>query len=249
MVEEYVLKGIGKVLRASYLAEKVTEKEVLAIYKRNEKEAEAFDAFGMTIFDLIIEEKRTHNPILRDKLAKAIAQYKEKSRSSSKQNTLNLAKLDFYRDSALGVGLRPIMNILRMHEKAGNIDAAICLKLLEIEFANLSAKKLHHKKEVIYERKHILLQEVSDLLYDNGWECGISANTGKNASYIIYVYLPNGTQLSWHCNEYDLLHYYYDIDCEWDGLPCSTLEKLFSYIHESFNIGKELVLYEAPVAA
>lgn len=249
MLEEQVLKGVGKALSASYRAKKVTEKEVLAIFMRNKKESDAYDLFGLTIFDLIQEERRTHNPLLREKLNKAILQYNEKSRYSRVQNALNLEKLEHYRNSALGIGVRSVMTALRKYAKAGNIEAQICLKLMEIEFANLSAKKTLNKKKEIYERKDILLKEVSDLLYDNNWTCGISSNTGKNASYIVYVFLPNGTQLSWHTNEYSMLYYYDDIDCEWDGLPCSTMEKLLTYAHEAFGIGKRLDFFEANNAA
>lgn len=249
MIEEQVLKGVGKVLRASYLAGKVTEKEVLAIYKRNKKEADGYELFGLSIFDLIQEEKRTHNPLLRAKLNEAIIQYKDKCRNSNLQNELSLAKLEFYRNSALGIGLHPVMNTLRSLAKNGDVKAEICLLLMEIEFANLSAKKIHNKKHEIYQRKDNLLMTVSDLLYDNGWTCGISANTGKNASWIIFVYLPDGTQLSWHCNEYRMLYYYDGIVSEWDGFSCSSMEKLLAFAHANFGIGSDLVLYDSPIAA
>ena len=107
----------------------------------------------------------------------------------------------------------------------------------ETEFANLSAKKFHKLKNVIYERKSILLEELSYLLHDTGWKHGINYNTGKNASYIVYIYLPNGTQLSWHCNEYQMIYYYPEIQCEWDGQVCMTMEKILNYICTRFNIG------------
>lgn len=248
-MEEQVLKGIGKVLRASYLAGKVTEKEVLAIYKRNKKEADGYELFGLSIFDLIQEEKRTHNPLLRAKLNEAILQHKDKCRNSNMQNELSLAKLEFYRNSALGIGLRSVMNALRSLAKNGDVKAEICLLLMQIEFANLSAKKIHNKKHEIYHRKVNLLMTVSDLLYENGWTCGISANTGKNASWIVFVYLPDGSQLSWHCNEYRILYYYNDIECEWDGCPCSSMEKLLAFAHANFGIGSNLLLYDTPNAA
>lgn len=112
MLEEQVLKGVGKALSASYRAKKVTEKEVLAIFMRNKKESDAYDLFGLTIFDLIQEERRTHNPLLREKLNKAILQYNEKSRYSRVQNALNLEKLEHYRNSALGIGVRSVMSAL-----------------------------------------------------------------------------------------------------------------------------------------
>lgn len=249
MVDNEILSGVGKVLRASYLASKVSDKEVMDIYLRNKKEADAFEFFGLSIFDLIREEARTHNPLLRQKLKLAILEHKKKSRNSNAQNTLSLEKLEFYRKSALGMGLRPAMKALRSLSKNGNNVATICLKLMEIEFANLTAKKNHGKKQIIYERKDELLMDVSDLLYNSDWECGISFETGKNASYIVYVILPDGTQLSWHTNEYRLLYHYDEIDCKWDGIVCATFEKLFRFIHTHFRIGTPLVEYPMPSAA
>ena len=71
---------------------------------------------------------------------------------------------------------------------------------------------------MIYERKSILLEQLSNLLYETEWKHGISYNTGKNASFIVYIYLPNGTQLSWHCNEYQMMYYYPEIQCEWEDM-------------------------------
>lgn len=83
----------------------------------------------------------------------------------------------------------------------------------------------------------ILLTQLADLLSETEWRYGISSNTGKNVSYIIYIYLPNGEQLSWHCNEYQMLYYYPEINCEWDGQACMTMEKILNYIGGTFHIG------------
>ena len=244
-----ILYGVGKKMRTSYLSGKVTEKELISVYNHNKKEADAFDGYGWGIFDLIQEEKTTHNPLLRGKLQTLIEEHKQKSRCSNSQNALNIEKFDFYNSTALGCGIRPVRNALYKIGKKGNVDAYILAMLIDIEYANLMAKKKHQLKNVIYERKRILLEKVSDFLYDNNWNCGISAKTGKNAGWIVYIYLPDGTQLSWHCNEYTMLYCYDDIDCEWDGKVCSTFEKLLIYAHEKFNIGKSLLAYEIPQAA
>lgn len=241
--------GVGKKVRAMHQSGKISDKELEKIYIRNKNEAEAFDGFGWGIFDLIDEEKRTHNTLLRKKLHLLIEDHKQKSRSSAMQNAISMGKLEFYHDSALGCGIRPIRNFLYKLGESGDVEATILAILIDIEYANLMAKKRHDKKKVIYERKHILLKQVSDLLYDHNWRCGISAKTGKNAGWIVYVYLLDGTQLSWHCNDYTMLYCYGDIDCEWDGKVCSTLEKLFTYVHSKYNIGEDLVLYEIPHAA
>lgn len=243
------LNGVGKKLRASFLAGKTTEKELLTVYNRNMKEANCFDGYGLSLFELEQEEKCTHNPLLRNKLEKLIEEYKEKSRCSKMQNALSLEKLKFYLHTALGMGIRKVMKTLRKLAKNGDSEARIIALLLDVEFANLYAKKHSALKEVIYERKCILLKKLSKLLYDKGWVCGISSTTGKNAGWIIYVNLPDSTQISWHGNEYSMLYYYDGIDCKWDGRICSTLEKLLHYAHEKFNIGEPLVEYCSPVAA
>lgn len=236
------LSGVGKKARASYLVGKMAEKELMLLYARNKKEVDTFSTFGMNFDEIVRESKATHNPLLRNKLLDLIRQHAENSHRSVVQNDISLAKLDYYLDSALGIGLRNVMKELsRVAHSAKNQEAEILLLLMEIEFANLAAKKHHKKKKQCYERKSILLMQLSHLLGEMGWRAGISTTTGKNASYIVYVYLPDGTQLSWHCNDWQMIYYYDDIDCQWDGLACSTFEKLFSYIHEKFGIGTDLI--------
>lgn len=92
---------------------------------------------------------------------------------------------------------------------------------------------------MIYERKSILLYQMAEYLECLGWKYGINDEAGKNACYLVYVYLPNGTQLTWHCNDYDIYECYPFIDAEWDGQVCMTMEKILSYIdHKYFNIEK-----------
>ena len=68
---------------------------------------------------------------------------------------------------------------------------------------------------------------LSDWLYENNWKCGISYSTGKTASYLVFVYLPNGEQISWHCNNYRIINYFEEEDFTWDGLPCTTLRNFW----------------------
>lgn len=245
---EHILSSIGKKMRTAYLAGKATDDEVIRCYNRNKKEADAFNPFGLTVFDLISIKEKTHNTILRRKLEDLIEQHKQKSRCSIDQNKLNLQKLDFYTDTALGMGLRPVMKQLRsIVRTSGNEEAEILLMLMQIEFANLVAKKRHDKKKRCYERKDFLLMDISYLLEDNGWKHGISYTTGKNASCLVYVYLPDGTQLSWHSNSWQMTYYYDEASFTWDGQACSSLEKLLTYAHDKFGIGKELTKF--PLAA
>lgn len=109
------------------------------------------------------------------------------------------------------------------------------LVLLEIEFANLSAKLYtgwHRKK--IYERKTLLLLQLADILKQLHWKYGVNCTTGKNANYLVYVYLPNDVQLTWHCNEYDIYVNYPEIDAQWDGQVCMTMEKILRFIAENY---------------
>ena len=237
-VSNEILAGVGKKLRNGFLAGKIPASKVIENYRKNMKEATQFSIFGLSIFDLIRMEEETHNPILRAKLKECIELHKQKSRNSNSQNKLSLEKLENFRENALGIGLRKVISLMKnIVKKTGDMEARIVLMLLETEFANLSAKKLHKFKNVIYERKSILLEQLSNLLYETEWKHGISYNTGKNASFIVYIYLPNGTQLSWHCNEYQMMYYYPEIQCEWDGQICMTMEKILNYIFTRFKIG------------
>lgn len=248
-VNRSILEGVGKKIRNGYLTGNVSDEEVLDMYRRHRKEADNFDAFGWSLNELMSEEERTHNPILRAHIHAIIEEQKVKSGHSKIQNVLSLEKLGYYSESALGIGIRPVMRAVEDNARKGDDEARILLLLMQTEFANLHAKKSRVKSKVIYQRKDYLLKQVSDLLYDYGWKCGISTATGKNASYIVYVYLPDGCQISWHSNNYDMYSYYDDIDCAWDGQPCSTMEKLLSYAHDRYGIGSPLKKYEPNYAA
>ena len=86
-----------------------------------------------------------------------------------------------------------------------------------------------------YERKSILLSTLSSMIHDAGWKTGYNDATGKNASYLVFVYLPTGVQLTWHCNDYTVPQYYDYIADEWDGQVCMTLEKILIYIRDHYS--------------
>ena len=240
IINNNILQGVGKKIRNGYFAKTITVSKVMECYQKNRKEADAFSCFGWTVSEMIRYERETHNPIIKKLLQEAICAHDEKKDKSNDQNKLNLEKLEKFRTEALGIGLRKVLSQMRKLVKhSTDVNARIVLLLLETEFANLSAKKLHSLKNVIYERKVILLEKLAGLMDGTNWRYGISSNTGKNASYIIYIYLPNGEQLSWHCNEYQVLYYYPGIDCEWDGKVCMTMEKILSYIGNTYHIGEK----------
>lgn len=240
------LNGVGKKVRNRYLNgdPSTSTQLVVSMFKRNKKEADAFDPFGWSINDLNSISRNTHNPLLRDKVNLIIEQFTQKSKCSIDQNKLSLQKLDYYLESALGLGLRGVMKELnKIVCSTGNVEAKILLLLMQMEFANLVAKKRHKKKHRCYERKDLLLMQLSDLLYENNWKCGLSYSTGKTASYLVFVYLPNGQQVSWHCNNYRMAGYFDEEDFSWDGQACSTFDKLLAYAHEKYCIGTELAKF------
>lgn len=244
MITDNILNGVGKKMRNAYNLGKISEKEVMQCYNRNKKELEQLCVIGWTYNDILEAERSTHNPLLRSKFQQLKEQHKQKQRHSQDQNKLSLQKLSHYTPGALGMGIRKVIKELQDIASTGDSEAEILYLLLQTEFANLTAKRRSNKKTECYQRKDILLMRLSELLMEQNWRSGISYNPGKNSSYVIYIYLPNGTQLSWHCNNFNIVYCYDEIDCEWDGMVCSTLEKLLEYAHSHFGIGSSLERYE-----
>ncbi len=233
-----ILYSVGKRVRTSYLRGEMDESEVMVVYNRYLKDADKVSFNCWAVHELRDELKKTSNPILRQRIQNQIEEHKTKHRVSIDQNKLSLEKLAFFRNYALGIGLRKVLKEMKAIANSSNLlEDKITLLLLELEFANLSAKRYSHKKELIYERKNRLLERLSDMIRETDWRCGISYKTGKNASYIIYVYLPNDVQLSWHCNDYEMVYLFDEINCTWDGQVCMTMEKILNYIHLKYNIG------------
>ncbi len=231
-MENSILYGVGKKIRNGYLNGQIPENTVLSMYKRNKKEADAFSVFGFKTNELIIISKETHNPLLKVRLDSIIEDKKAMSKKSDIQNDLSIKKLEMFKKEALGIGLRKVLSRLRKESKiTKDPELTLTLMLLETEFANLSAKENKGKKKgAIYERKSHLLYQMSSYLNKLGWRYGINDAAGKNASYLVYVYLPNGVQLTWHTNDYDIYEYYPQIDEEWDGQVCMTMEKILNFI-------------------
>lgn len=233
-MEQVILNGVGKKLRNSYLLGKIDESTIISLYKKNKSEADAFSTFGLNDFELRTICKGTHNPLIRIIVEKEIAERKEKRLRSKEQNQTSIDKLNHFKQNALGIGLRKVRNRLKKHvRETGNVEEKIILLLLETEFANLTAKEKKQYSSIIYERKDILLENIAYLLKGTKWIYGMNYNTGKIASYLIYIYLPNGTQLTWHCNDYYTASCYpIRYDLEWDGQICMTMEKILNFIEE-----------------
>ena len=233
-----ILNGVSKKMRTDFLNGRLSEKVLTKQYERNYQEAQDFSIFGYGMQELMEAKQETANPLLQLKLTHAIENFQNRQKKSAEQNKISLDKLRMFKESALGIGLRKVLSIMHKNcKQEPNGEMELVLLLLELEFANLSAKSGEYKrceKSKIYERKGLLLRRVQPLLQKFGWRYGYNDASGKNASYIIYVYLPNGVQLSWHSNDYYLYKYYPEIDAEWDGQVCMTMEKLFNYINDTY---------------
>ena len=235
-METSILNGVGKKMRIDYLNGRVSENTILAMYRKNKEEAESFSLFGYKVNDIRRVANETHNPLLRMRLLAALEQRKLRNIKSTNQNLVSLSKLEVHKKTACGMGLRKVIKYLDRLSKANKDQETRLLKmLLETEYANLSAKQHSGKeKALVYERKDILLCQMSALLDELGWRYGINEATGKNACYLIYVYLPNGVQLTWHSNDLYIYEYYPLIDAEWDGQVCMTMDKILDYISNKY---------------
>ena len=235
-MNQQILNGVGKKLRIGFLNGRIPESSVIAAYNKNRKDADSFSIFGFKPRELENLLRETHNPLLKLKLQECIEAKREISRKSNAQNELSLSKLANFKKNACGIGLRKVIKQMKKMAKiTKDPETKLISLLLETEYANLSAKQ--HKgdlKKTIYERKTCLLYQISEYLEYLGWKFGINDEAGKNACYLVYVYLPNGVQLTWHCNEYEIYTCYPYIEDEWDGQVCMTMEKILSYIEDKY---------------
>lgn len=230
---------VGKSLAKSYRRGEISAKELLRFYRKNVAETETFCTFGYKIQELQEVIRTTHNPALKAKLKDVVEEKKALRQKSNLQNQSTLDKLDMFKIDVLGMGIglrKVIASMRKYYKKTGDRNTLIVSLLLETEFANVNAKRLSsEKRRMAYERKTILLTRLSSLLHEAGWKSGYNEATGKNASYLVFVYLPSGIQLTWHCNEYTIPQYYDSLDDEWDGQVCMTLEKILVYIKENYH--------------
>lgn len=234
---EAILRLAGRKMRNDYKNGKVSKSVILAKIARDKKEADAFSLYGYRRHEIICMLKETHNRVLQEKLQDHLANMTRVSQKSADQNRTSLDKLERFKKEACGIGLRKVIKKMdAIARKTKDRQARLVLLLLETEYANLSAKQHRHKKkkDKIYERKDILLLQMADYLDKLHWKYGINDETGKNADHIVYVYLPNGVQLSWHCNGFSIYQRYPPIDAQWDGQVCMTMEKILAFIEKNY---------------
>ena len=237
-METAILYGVGKKMRCGYLNGKYSESMVMDLYNKNKKEADSFSFFGYRKNDIERMLKECSNPLLKIKLEDHLDNMRRATKLSVRQNKTSLDKLEAFKINACGMGLRKVIKTMNnIVKKTKDIEAKLVLMLLETEYANLSAKK--HSgwlMKKIYERKNILMLQMANLLKKMNWTYGFNDEAGKNANYLIYVYLPNGVQLTWHCNDFYIYESYPPIDAKWDGQVCMTMEKILTYIAKKYII-------------
>lgn len=235
-METAILEGVGKKLKNDWLNGKVSDETVINRYKKNKKEADALSLYGYTQWEIRMMLKDSYNPLVKKKIEETLENRKERNNVSKKQNETSIMKLKSFKKDACGIGLRKVIsNMKKLSKQSHNYEVKAILLLLETEHANLSAK-LHYgwHRRKIYERKTKLLLRLSEILNKVEWKYGVNCETGKNANYLVYVYMPDGVQLTWHCNEYNIYTEYPYIDAHWDGQVAMTMEKILNYINKTY---------------
>ena len=121
---------------------------------------------------------------------------------------------------------------VRMNRLIDIPEIFVLKRLLEAEEYNITAKDCYYKYvDYNYGMKGSKLREAISKLPSTGWPYWWQRDADGLASYIFYVELPGGTQVSWHGMDMgDMEGVPEDNDREWDGLVASTLPKLVGCI-------------------
>lgn len=117
---------------------------------------------------------------------------------------------------------------IRLNKLADNDTAFVLRKLIEAEDFNIKAKECYFDYiQYNYDKKSENLVAAIGRLGKMNWKYWWADDTEGLASYIFYVVLPTGKQVSWHgMNDKDMENVPKDNDAEWDGELSSTLPKL-----------------------
>lgn len=232
--KEKVLDLGNEAITQQYESGRLCDKDINVMWSYSHRHAYAFCVSGRNKSDFLMELKTCSDPHLKKFWKNVIEDWDGKSAKSVSQNAENFERLEVIEREACGVGIRRVRHVLsNMVRKTHDQNSHIILTLVDLEFANLKAK-LHVGtiRGKIYDRKEWLMKKLSWLLKNSGWHYGITEATGKNAAYCLYVYLPNGKQVSFHTTNWQFYKYFPAISCKWDGQRASTMTKLVEYINE-----------------
>lgn len=229
------LQDLGnEAITQQYESGRLCNKDINVMWSYSQRHTNAFCVSGRNKSDFLMEMKTCCDPHLKKFWQNVIEDWDNKSAKSISQNEENFERLEMIEREACGVGIRRLRHILNnMVRKTHDKESHIMLTLIDLEYANLKAKL--HVGEIrsrIYNRKEWLMEKLSWLLENSGWNYGITEATGKNAAYCLYVYLPNGKQVSFHTTNWQFYKYFPAITCKWDGQRASTMTKLVDYINE-----------------
>ena len=145
-MEQSILNGVGKKMRLSYLKGQTPESTIMAMYRRNKKEADSFSVYGFRMHEIERFARETHNPLLREKLQACLDKKRQQSQKSTEQNQLSLSKLENFKKTACGIGLRKVIKHLdKLSKITKDPETVLVQMLLETEYANLSAKQHNGK--------------------------------------------------------------------------------------------------------
>lgn len=135
------------------------------------------------------------------------------------------------RNQFCNIGTRKLKLRLNKLSKE-NTDAEYIRRLLEVEDVNIRAKgtRPYYRKRV-YRIKDRMLRELVDFCEKHNYTYGAQETDDFSTKEILYFELPDGIQVSFHCNHIPAKKY----EKEWDKQQNSTLPKIEKYIEENFK--------------
>lgn len=154
------------------------------------------------------------------------AEREERWYTQMQVNAVNNRNLESFREG----GSRKLK--VRMNRLMDIPAVFVLKKLLEAEEFNIAAKDCYYKYvDYNYGKKGQKLREAIEKLPDTGWHYWWQRDADGVASYIFYVELPGGVQVSWHGMDLDDMEGVPEtMYREWDGQRASTLPKLIDCI-------------------
>lgn len=148
-------------------------------------------------------------------------------------------ELDAAYNRFCGIGLHQVKQELAKLGESSEVAAAFLLAL-EIEVASRRAKRAKgDHQQRLYREKRARIREMLILCERAGFQVQIEQATDSGQPHVVYVYLPNCEQISWH-TALDP-GFVSKIECpSWDGKKYSALRKLEAGIRKSFpSIGPQ----------